>query len=89
MLLGRFEWTAVIQIIGETSTGDMLNVNPTKSKELTNFRNKGKEDHIVLQVCLRSLRFLSLRDANLAVLHFSFAVLEVAFISRIVTIPPA
>eukprot|EP01043_Picozoa_sp_COSAG02_P071313 COSAG02_NODE_12982_length_1465_cov_0.838946_1_plen_61_part_10 len=28
----------------------MLNVNPTKSKELTNFRNKGKEDHIVLQV---------------------------------------
>eukprot|EP01046_Picozoa_sp_COSAG06_P070950 COSAG06_NODE_20073_length_809_cov_2328.954930_1_plen_88_part_00 len=38
------------QVIGETSTGDMLNVNPTKSKELTNFRNKGKEDHIVLQV---------------------------------------
>ena len=43
------------QIIGETSTGDMLNVNPTKTKELTNFRNKGKEDHIVLQVCPRPL----------------------------------
>ena len=37
-------------IIGETASGDMLNVNPTKSKELTNFRNKGKEDHIVMQV---------------------------------------
>ena len=36
-------------IIGETASGDMLNVNPTKSKELTNFRNKGKEDHIVMQ----------------------------------------
>ena len=44
---------SLLQIIGETATGDMLNVNPTKSKELTNFRNKGKEDHIVLQVCSR------------------------------------
>lgn len=49
----RVAWVSVSQIIGETATGEMLNVNPTKSKELTNFRNKGKEDHIVLQVCSR------------------------------------
>ena len=49
----RVAWVSVSQIIGETATGDMLNVNPTKSKELTNFRNKGKEDHIVMQVCSR------------------------------------
>eukprot|EP01051_Picozoa_sp_SAG22_P006934 SAG22_NODE_470_length_10142_cov_13.947227_8_plen_128_part_00 len=35
-------------IIGESSRQEMMNVNPTKAKQLTNVRAAGKDDHIVL-----------------------------------------
>ncbi|MSO71853.1 MAG: translational GTPase TypA [Alphaproteobacteria bacterium] len=40
-------------IIGECARGSDLDVNPLKSKQLTNFRAAGKEDHIVLTTPVR------------------------------------
>mgnify|MGYP003643685539 CR=1 FL=1 len=40
-------------VIGETNRGNDLDVNPLKSKQLTNFRASGKDDSIVLTPPIR------------------------------------
>ena len=40
-------------VIGENSRGNDLDVNPLKSKQLTNFRASGKDDSIVLTPPIR------------------------------------
>ena len=36
------------QVIGNTSKGDEMSVNPTKGKELTNMRSKGSDEALYL-----------------------------------------